>query len=116
METSIIERKTMEWIIVKNVVQCGVFTMRHMETYKRETPWTCGFAKEGENNNRPDAQLRLLRNRYLSKIFLSEYNLQRQEIIKATKTFDKRLDRDAYLEDLDKNIEARLDLYFGRSK
>ncbi|XP_022010907.1 uncharacterized protein LOC110910591 [Helianthus annuus] len=38
METSIIERKTMEWRTVNNGVDCGVFTMLHMETYRRKTP------------------------------------------------------------------------------
>ncbi|MFS7955379.1 hypothetical protein Hanom_Chr07g00641941 [Helianthus anomalus] len=84
-----------------------------METYKGKTPWTCGFAKEGEKQV---AQRWLLRNRYHCKIIASEYNLQQQEIIEATKPFNKRPNKDTYLQDLDKKIEARLDLYFGRSK
>ncbi|KAJ0734537.1 hypothetical protein HanPI659440_Chr11g0421251 [Helianthus annuus] len=52
LETSEIERKVMDWRTENNDIDCGVFTMRHMETYKGEkTPWVTGFVKENEVNN-----------------------------------------------------------------
>ncbi|MFS7984723.1 hypothetical protein Hanom_Chr11g00989891 [Helianthus anomalus] len=68
----------MEWRKLTNGIDCGVFTMRHMETYKGKTPWLSGFVNENEVNNRQNSQLHLLRHRYISKIILSEYNLERQ--------------------------------------
>ena len=41
------ERLKMPWRTVDNVEDCGVFLMRHMETYKgeREGCWNCGLKK-----------------------------------------------------------------------
>ncbi|KAF5809461.1 putative papain-like cysteine peptidase superfamily [Helianthus annuus] len=66
----------MDWRTKNNGVDCGVFTMRHMETYKGDQkPWVTGFVNEDEVNNRQKAQLHLPRTRYLSKIILSEHNM-----------------------------------------
>ncbi|KAF5765684.1 hypothetical protein HanXRQr2_Chr15g0706641 [Helianthus annuus] len=46
LANSVIERKEMDWRTKNNDVDCGVFTMRHMETYKRDKiPWVTGFVK-----------------------------------------------------------------------
>ncbi|KAF5803018.1 hypothetical protein HanXRQr2_Chr06g0266401 [Helianthus annuus] len=115
LETSVIERKVMEWRTENNGVDCGVFTMRHMETYKGEkTPWVTGFVKENEVNNRQNSQLHLPRHIYLSKIILSEHNVERQKIIELTNAFDKRPDREKYFKDLDKIIPDRLRAFIGK--
>ncbi|MFS7889964.1 putative Ulp1 protease family catalytic domain, papain-like cysteine peptidase superfamily [Helianthus anomalus] len=44
LETSMIERKEMKWRTLTNGIDCGVFTMRLMETYKGENTmvdWVC---------------------------------------------------------------------------
>ncbi|MFS7927954.1 hypothetical protein Hanom_Chr04g00315211 [Helianthus anomalus] len=105
LEESEIERKEMEWRTLTNGIDCEVFTMRHMETYKEKTPWLTGFVNEDEVNNRHNSQLHLLRHRYISKIILSEYNMERQRIIKETIAFDKRSDKERYIKDLDKKSQ-----------
>ncbi|MFS7975671.1 hypothetical protein Hanom_Chr10g00883351 [Helianthus anomalus] len=56
LEESAIERKETEWRTLTNGVDCGVFTMLHMETYKGKTLWLSGFVKEDEVNNRQNSQ------------------------------------------------------------
>ncbi|MFS7937076.1 hypothetical protein Hanom_Chr05g00423261 [Helianthus anomalus] len=93
----------MEWKTLTNGIDFGVFTMRHMKTYKGGgAPWLTGFVKEDEVNNRRNSQLHLLRHIYISKIILPEYNLERQRIAKETNAFDKRPDKEKYIKDLDK--------------
>ncbi|KAJ0802036.1 putative papain-like cysteine peptidase superfamily [Helianthus annuus] len=117
LANSVIERKEMDLRMKNNGVDCGVFTMHHMETYKGDKiPWVTGFVKEDEVNNRQNSQLHLLRHRYLSKIILSEHNMHRQRIIKKTNAFDKRPDKERYMKDLDKIIPDRMSRYFGKPK
>ncbi|MFS7937883.1 putative papain-like cysteine peptidase superfamily [Helianthus anomalus] len=116
LETSVIERKEMEWRTLTNGIDCGVFTMRHMEAYKGKTPWFSGFVKEDEVNKRQNSQLHLLRHRYMSKIILSEYNLDRQRITKETIAFDKTPENERDIKDLDKKIPERLKEFIGKDK
>ncbi|MFS8006482.1 hypothetical protein Hanom_Chr14g01249661 [Helianthus anomalus] len=106
MENSVIERKQMECRTVNNGVDYGIFTMRHMESYMVKFPRTCGFVKEGDKYERQDSQLRLLRNRYL-------HTSTTPKIIEDSNAFHKRPDRESFMQDLDKKIDARLDGYFG---
>ncbi|KAJ0754724.1 putative Ulp1 protease family catalytic domain, papain-like cysteine peptidase superfamily [Helianthus annuus] len=39
LEKAKIIRKEMDWRTLQNGCDCGVFTMRHMETYKGKSPW-----------------------------------------------------------------------------
>ncbi|KAJ0623783.1 hypothetical protein HanIR_Chr01g0036041 [Helianthus annuus] len=78
----------MDWRALQNGVDCGVFTMRHMETYKGKSPWNPGFVNEDKKTIQ-DSQLRFLRYRYLSKIILSDYNLIRKEVYDKAKEFAK---------------------------
>ncbi|MFS7928468.1 hypothetical protein Hanom_Chr04g00321111 [Helianthus anomalus] len=88
LEKTKIIRKEMDWRTLENGVDCGVFTMRHMETYKGKTPWNPGFENE-KRKPVQDSQLRFLRYRYLCKPVLSEYNLIRKEVFEAAKEFEK---------------------------
>ncbi|MFS7953987.1 hypothetical protein Hanom_Chr07g00625051 [Helianthus anomalus] len=36
----------MDWRTLQNGVDCGVFTMRHMKTYKGKSPRNPGFLSE----------------------------------------------------------------------
>ncbi|KVI06841.1 Peptidase C48, SUMO/Sentrin/Ubl1, partial [Cynara cardunculus var. scolymus] len=42
----------MDWRTKKNFVDCGVFAMRHMETFfgSKSKDWKCGLVKEGTKN------------------------------------------------------------------
>ncbi|MFS7928514.1 hypothetical protein Hanom_Chr04g00321681 [Helianthus anomalus] len=44
-------RLEMPWHTKHNVIDCGIFLMRHMETYKGVTgkAWECGFSNECTN-------------------------------------------------------------------
>ncbi|MFS7946766.1 hypothetical protein Hanom_Chr06g00540161 [Helianthus anomalus] len=115
LTTSVIEKKEMDWRKKNNDIDCGVFTMRHMETYKGEkTPRVTGFGKEDEVNNKETSQLHLLRHIYLSKIILSEHNIHCEKIIKKANAFDKRPDKERYMRDLENRIPARMSAYFGK--
>ncbi|MFS7918873.1 hypothetical protein Hanom_Chr03g00206271 [Helianthus anomalus] len=104
----------MEWRTLTNGIDCGVFTTRYMKTYKGKTSWLFGFVNENEVKNRHNSQLHLLRHTYISKISLSDYNLERQRIFKETISFDKRLDKERYIKDLDKVIPERLKAFLGK--
>ncbi|KAF5767406.1 hypothetical protein HanRHA438_Chr14g0633891 [Helianthus annuus] len=107
-------RKEMEWRTLQNEVDCDVFTMRHMETYKGKSPWNLGFVNEDKKDIQ-DSQLRFLRYRYLSKIVLSDYNLVRKGVFDAAKEFEKN-SGNVVLNDLDNKISERLDKFFNREK
>ncbi|KAJ0791327.1 putative Ulp1 protease family catalytic domain, papain-like cysteine peptidase superfamily [Helianthus annuus] len=101
LETTRIIRKEMDWRTLENGVNCGVFTMRHMETYKGKTPWNLGFVNE-DRKDVQDSKLRFLRYCYLSKIVLSDYNLIRKQVFDAAKEFEKNSGKVDMLKDLDK--------------
>ncbi|KAL8223259.1 hypothetical protein R6Q57_020658 [Mikania cordata] len=57
----------------QNGMDCGVFCMRHMETYMGGGPkkWNCGLMNESKGQNK---QLNQLRFKYLCKILMSNVN------------------------------------------
>ncbi|PWA88824.1 ulp1 protease family, C-terminal catalytic domain-containing protein [Artemisia annua] len=67
-----------------NFVDCGVFTMRHTETYKGNGADLCCLSKEGKKQL---AQLRDLRIKYAVKILLSDCNLVKTDIDKEVNAF-----------------------------
>lgn len=74
-----IERLKMAWRNETNKVDCGVYTMRHMETYmgKRLKDWNPGFKSRSKN------QMRFLRAKFCKAILTSEYNDHNVDIILA---------------------------------
>ncbi|GKC04098.1 hypothetical protein Tco_0995708 [Tanacetum coccineum] len=58
-----------------NFVDCGVFMMRHMETYKGNRD-CCGFSREAKEQIE---ELRDLRSKYAEKILFAAYNLVKNE-------------------------------------
>ncbi|XP_019150116.1 PREDICTED: uncharacterized protein LOC109146919 [Ipomoea nil] len=68
------KRLQMPWRDSKNKVDCGVFLMRHMESYvgQRVRDWECGLLK-GDTHS-----LHKLRLRYMSEIVISVHNVHRQ--------------------------------------
>nr|GMC79942.1 ulp1 protease family, C-terminal catalytic domain-containing protein [Ipomoea batatas] len=63
----------MPWRDVNNKIDCGVYLMRHMETYTGQavSAWDCGLVK-GEY-----CMLQKLRIKYMKELVLSDYNLHR---------------------------------------
>ena len=64
------------WKTIENSTDCGIFAMRHMETYKGGGigNWRCGFKKEGIQQR---AQISRLRRRYARKMLMSPINTHR---------------------------------------
>ncbi|CAH1423565.1 unnamed protein product [Lactuca virosa] len=100
-----LERVNMNWRTRDNHVDCGVFCMRHMETYMgdKTVNWTCGLPKESKQQQ---SVLNELRIKYLTKILLSDTNTYRSKIIAQTAKFAKKTNEE--IKDLlDKGWEKR---------
>ncbi|KAJ0440083.1 hypothetical protein HanHA300_Chr16g0632491 [Helianthus annuus] len=73
-------RLEMPWRTKHNVIDCGVFLMRHMETYKGVAGkgWECGFSNEctdaGEITYKQHKEIDDLRHKYIAKMLLSDAN------------------------------------------
>ncbi|KAL4591856.1 hypothetical protein LXL04_004830 [Taraxacum kok-saghyz] len=69
----------MPWMTKKNKVDCGVFVMRHMETYKGEKmeKWDASLELECESLQE---QLNELRWKYVTKMLLSDMNLLKEYV------------------------------------
>nr|GME13353.1 zinc finger BED domain-containing protein RICESLEEPER 2-like [Ipomoea batatas] len=67
------KRMQMAWRDHKNKIDCGVFLMRHMETYLGQgvKKWDCGLVKGGTS------KLHKLRIRFMKDLAISEYNIHR---------------------------------------
>nr|GMC46990.1 uncharacterized protein LOC109175178 [Ipomoea batatas] len=78
-------RLGMSWRDNNNKVECGVFTMRHMETYmgKGTKGWECGLEKENKE------QLNNTRVKYLAEIVNSPINEFREDCMKDARQFEK---------------------------
>ncbi|MFS8026599.1 putative Ulp1 protease family catalytic domain, papain-like cysteine peptidase superfamily [Helianthus anomalus] len=75
-------RVEIEWATIGNSVDCGVFAMRHMETWFGETgeKWDSGFPCA---HTQKKASLTRLRKKYACKIISSEENIWRNEVMGA---------------------------------
>ncbi|MFS7954208.1 hypothetical protein Hanom_Chr07g00627571 [Helianthus anomalus] len=102
-------RLEMPWRTKNNVIDCGVFLMRHMETYKGVAGkgWECGFSNEctdaGEISYKQHQEIDDLRHKYITKMLLSEANKYRgfvkAEVAKYNKLStdeNKRLEAKAF--------------------
>ncbi|KAL8205289.1 hypothetical protein R6Q57_008840 [Mikania cordata] len=68
------------WKTTDNGEDCGIFCMRHMETYMGGgvMGWKCGLLQESDGQRR---QLQQLRIKYLCKILKSTVNILKDDII-----------------------------------
>lgn len=99
-------RLLMSWRTEENCIDCGVFMMRHMETYMGYTSaknWKCGLKDEGPEQQ---DQIYELRKKYLSKILKSEINLRRSFVLEEVEEY-RRLPSDTK-ENLMKNRFLRI--------
>nr|KAJ0228453.1 hypothetical protein LSAT_V11C100010090 [Lactuca sativa] len=69
-------RLIMPWRTVYNKKDCGVFAMRHMESYfgEKGSKWKCGLPKEGTSQEKILEKLRM---KYTTTILTSEINTKR---------------------------------------
>ncbi|KAL3621637.1 hypothetical protein CASFOL_036549 [Castilleja foliolosa] len=76
-------RLAMPWRDDTNKVDCGVFAMRHMETYMGETvrSWRCGLAKDKPK------MLKYMRVKYCAAILGSDINIHRDQVLAASKEY-----------------------------
>jgi len=78
-------RLSIDWSTKGNYKDCGVFLMRHMETWMGITndKWDCGFPKD---STKIKTKINLLRKKYAAALLLSESNTHRDRVIEeATK-------------------------------
>ncbi|KAL4579736.1 hypothetical protein LXL04_015900 [Taraxacum kok-saghyz] len=85
----------MNWRTMGNYNDCGVFCMRHMETYMGYSSgnWSCGLHKESPKQQQ---EIDYLRFKYLTKILLSDINQLRDKIIAQTEKFAKKSPQEIY--------------------
>ncbi|KAM0043801.1 hypothetical protein Hdeb2414_s0010g00345611 [Helianthus debilis subsp. tardiflorus] len=73
-------RLEMPWHTKHNIIDCGVFLMHHMETYKGVAGkgWECGFSNKctdaGEITYKQRKEIDDLRHKYITKMLLSDAN------------------------------------------
>ena len=69
----------LEWATTTNIKDCGVYLMRHMETYvgKKDSEWNVGFSAHNIKI------LQVLRGRYCYNLIESSYNNQRVPILEV---------------------------------
>ncbi|KAK9078728.1 hypothetical protein SSX86_002785 [Deinandra increscens subsp. villosa] len=82
---STLKRLEMDWRTENNHIDCGIFLMRHMETYLGIDDWNCGFDKE-ENGNHP-MLIEDLRRKYIAKILLHDTNESKEFTVDLMKKY-----------------------------
>ncbi|MFS8024994.1 hypothetical protein Hanom_Chr16g01469831 [Helianthus anomalus] len=88
MKSTEIFRQKMDWRTTSNVVDCGIFAMRHMETYMGViADWRSGFVKEDAPNQLQQRQLNEMRAKYVVKILLHSENEIRTRLTKSVTKF-----------------------------
>ncbi|KAJ0427595.1 putative Ulp1 protease family catalytic domain, papain-like cysteine peptidase superfamily [Helianthus annuus] len=86
-------RLELPWQTLYNGIDCGIFLMRHMETYNgtHVGHWRCGLSNERDVNNvvLPDQarEIEDLRKKYLSKMLLSDVNTERGVVEKEVQDY-----------------------------
>ena len=76
---SYIDILSLKWARSSNIKDCGVYLMRHMETYvgKKDSEWNVGFSAHNIKI------LQVLRGRYCYNLIASSYNNQRVPILEV---------------------------------
>ncbi|GKC22263.1 hypothetical protein Tco_1024413 [Tanacetum coccineum] len=81
-------RLQMAWRTTNNNKDCGVFVMRHMETYNGTSLalWNPGFKPEGAGQ---DTQLDDLRKKYVTRLLVWKNNILRKKVLAEVNIYDK---------------------------
>ncbi|PWA82400.1 ulp1 protease family, C-terminal catalytic domain-containing protein [Artemisia annua] len=79
---------SLKWKTKNNFIDCGVFTMLHMDNYTGEAPgkWDCGLVVESKEQS---DQLRVLRFKFATKILLHKVNVHAGRVYELALEFDK---------------------------
>ncbi|MFS8031475.1 putative Ulp1 protease family catalytic domain, papain-like cysteine peptidase superfamily [Helianthus anomalus] len=97
-------RLELPWGTTNNFADCGVFAMRHMETYHgKNRRWDCGLSTESKTQSDELADLRL---KYLRKILLADINMLRDQVKSKVEEFEK-LDK-AEMDEMRVNAHKRI--------
>lgn len=83
-----IEILDIEWATTNNYVDCGIFVMRHMESYKGNglAGFETQFQVEGAGQKK---QLDDLRGKYVAKIILSDFNSLVNHTTEKVREYDR---------------------------
>nr|GME09571.1 uncharacterized protein LOC109179062 [Ipomoea batatas] len=73
-----VELVKMNWRTADNRTDCGLYCMRHMETYMGNPQWKCGFTPKNPN----DPYLASLRALYTSRIIMMPVNVHKANVIR----------------------------------
>nr|GMD50415.1 uncharacterized protein LOC109150823 [Ipomoea batatas] len=73
-----VELVKMNWRTADNKTDCGLYCMRHMETYMGNRQWKCGFTPKNPN----DPYLASLRALYASRIIMMPVNVHKANVIR----------------------------------
>ncbi|KAL3624904.1 hypothetical protein CASFOL_031572 [Castilleja foliolosa] len=86
-----IERLKLPWRDGENFIDCGVFAMRHMETYTGQTlkNYKCGLTAKNS-----DKQLKMLRIKYCAAILSDDCNVLNDQNLPAARAYYKRKVKD----------------------
>lgn len=106
----------MEWTTKYNNIDCGVFLMRHMETYKGEDldKWDIGFEAEYKDNDDQQNQLDEMRKKYVTKILTWDLNVVKPSIYEMLASYDRLSDADKRSFNTEEHllhIESRISLF-----
>lgn len=97
------------WRKESTYTDSGIFAMRHMETYdgSGSRSFKCGFEKKGIEEQQ---MLDDLRRKYVTKILLSDINLNRDAFINEVNTYEKLpgYEKQRLKKDANKKIQERL--------
>ncbi|KAL3646802.1 hypothetical protein CASFOL_009346 [Castilleja foliolosa] len=70
-----------QWVFIQCDTDCGVYTMRHLETYNGSKTWDCGFVKEKDS-----VILNTLRAKYCSAIIMMPINNKKDEVLRKARS------------------------------
>ncbi|KAL4557717.1 hypothetical protein LXL04_035904 [Taraxacum kok-saghyz] len=93
----------MSWMTKYNYIDCGIFLMRHMETYKGQhvDDWDVNLEDEVEDSDDQQIQLHDLRRKYVTKILISDLNIHIASVYSYLPQYDelpieKKMEFDTY--------------------
>uniref|UniRef100_A0A803N2J1 Ubiquitin-like protease family profile domain-containing protein n=1 Tax=Chenopodium quinoa TaxID=63459 RepID=A0A803N2J1_CHEQI len=82
MPTCTVKLVEMPWRTLSNSIDCGIYTMRHMETYFGKRRWNCGLRADNFD------ALKSLRMRYTYELIVDDLNKYKADVsVKARKYY-----------------------------
>ncbi|KAL3651716.1 hypothetical protein CASFOL_004718 [Castilleja foliolosa] len=96
----------LSWRDGQNFIDCGVFTMRHLETYRGQPlkNYKCGLTAENS-----EKQLKVLRVKYCAAILSNECNVLKEENVVVARAYYKRRVKDIGIPDIDHLLLTELE-------